>query len=134
MEYDIKPIVTEYAGIVFRSRTEAYAYQYFRYTNVGSIILYESKYYSDRNYTPDFIIGDYEKHIAIEVKPQLEIGDRSKYDYWLNTFSCMDDFILWTPEGFRSFIYKNDCTYPIDEVIWKRSFNEVQYFINRSHE
>ena len=124
--YDITAIATEYRGVIFRSRTEAYAYEYFRNTYPKSAILYESRHYSLDGYTPDFIIGDYQRHLAIEVKPMLGYAEPERYIQWLETYSCMDDFIIWTPSVAMSIQYKNNPRYPVDEKIWKQAYNTVK--------
>lgn len=123
-------IATEYDGIVFRSRTEAYLYEYFKLTYPGAIILYESKHYATDEYTPDLIIGSDKLHMAIEIKPRMEFAEPIKYGAWLMTFSCMDDFIVATPRETKSFIDKRSITVPINEQRYKQAYNNVMREIN----
>jgi hypothetical protein len=130
--YEIKAKATSYLGINFRSRTEAYAYEYFRTIYPNSIILYESKHYKYGYYTPDFIIGNHKLHIAIEVKPNFEKADFERYCTWMETFSCMDDFILWTPYGTLSVKYGDTQPTAISDFIYKSATNTVMFNLNQT--
>lgn len=68
MEYDVKPMKTQYKQMTFRSRLESH--WAFLFDTMGLIYVYEPQGYAfgDATYLPDFFIPEW--NVFVEIKPQ----------------------------------------------------------------
>lgn len=124
---------TRFGGFVFRSRTEAYAYEYLRLKYNPETLEYEPKHYSNENYVPDFILGSEKYHFAVEVKPILNKGNWSKYKQFMLDFTNIDSFYLLTPNEYEV-LYRRwgrIVSGKTDRELWFQAINNVKHSLEQ---
>ena len=122
---------TQFNGIIFRSRLEAYMYRYLQLHYKPKIILYEPKKYSTSFYVPDFIVSSDEFHFAVEVKPTIDYANFKKYQRWMSFFTCIEHLKVVTNGEWKSISRDGQVTNDYwDRMTYIQAWNDVKSFIN----
>lgn len=118
---------TQFQGIVFRSRLEAYSYEYLKLKHNPLCLEYEPKHFSLPYYVPDFIVSHNHYHFAVEVKPSLDKADWPKYKRWRRQFTSIDRFFVMTKESIEEYLSHGVTEVSkLDRLIYFQAINNVK--------
>lgn len=127
----MRAVATRFKDQIFRSRIEAYLYEYLILKYNPVTLEYEPKHFSNQHYVPDFIVSNDKCLFAVEVKPVPEKANWIKYTLWLLEFTNVDFFVLLTPHEIT--IKDRDgfsFTEPLDKLVYFQAYNNVKHELN----
>lgn len=129
---NICAIATEFDGIVFRSRTEAYFYEYIKLTYNPEVLEYEPAHFvGNTDYIPDFIVSGQDFHFCVEVKAKIEFAQWAKYRVWMDEFSAIEWVSVMTPSSCKRLLRSGRIMEErFNETTYKQAYNNIKHYIS----
>jgi hypothetical protein len=124
---------TQYWHYTFRSRLEAYLYEYVYLKFDPEVLEYEPKHYSTEFYVPDFIVSSDKYHFSVEVKPTLEKADWNKYRKWMDIYTSIQAMFVFTKDEWEMLDkHGNYAKGEHDKMLYFQAINNVKEYLRNT--